>query len=74
MVSTCSPPPFDLPLSLIGLRLKHQYVGVAPDVEVSDEDFKDQFEALNEELETLNEQARGLESTIARNAAEILES
>jgi type I restriction enzyme M protein len=51
-----------------------RYVGVAPDVEVSDEDFKDQFEALNEELETLNEQARGLESTIARNAAEILET
>jgi hypothetical protein len=47
---------------LIGLRWKHQYVVVARDVEVSDEDFKDQFEALNEELETLNEQARGLEN------------
>jgi type I restriction enzyme M protein len=45
---------------------------VAPGEEVSDEDFKEQFEALTEELETLNGQARELESTIAKNAAEIL--
>lgn len=51
-----------------------RYVGVAPGLEVSDEDFKAQFEALNEELETLNAQARELEATIAKNAAEILES
>jgi type I restriction enzyme M protein len=50
-----------------------RYVGVAPGESVSDEDFKEQFEALNEELETLNAQARELEETIARNAAEILE-
>ena len=49
-----------------------RYVGVAPGEEVSDEDFKEQFEALTEELETLNGQARELEATIAKNAAEIL--
>ena len=41
---------------------------------VSDEDFKAQLETLNEELETLNAAARGLEATIAKNVAEILES
>ena len=51
-----------------------RYVGVAPGEEVSDEDFKEQLEALNEELETLNAQARELEQTIARNVAEILET
>lgn len=50
-----------------------RYVGVAPGETVSDEDFKAQFETLNEELEGLNIQARELEETIARNAAEILE-
>ncbi len=49
-----------------------RYVGVAPGENVSDEDFKEQFEALNEELEALNAQARDLEATIARNVAEIL--
>ena len=51
-----------------------RYVGVAPGEAVSDEDFKAQFEALNEELETLNAQARDLESVIAKNAALILET
>ena len=51
-----------------------RYVGVAPGEEVSDEDFKGQLEALNEELEALNAQARELEATIARNVAEILEA
>jgi type I restriction enzyme M protein len=51
-----------------------RYVGVAPGEDVSDEDFKEQLEALNEELETLNVQARELEETIARNVAEILEA
>jgi len=50
-----------------------RYVGVAPEENVSDEDFKEQLEALNEELETLNAQARELEKTIAANVAEILE-
>jgi type I restriction enzyme M protein len=41
---------------------------------VSDEDFKEQLSTLNEELQTLNTQARELELTIARNVAEILEA
>lgn len=51
-----------------------RYVGVAAGEEVSDEDFKEKLEALNEELEVLNAQARELESTIAANVAEILEA
>jgi type I restriction enzyme M protein len=51
-----------------------RYVGVAPGEDVSDEDFKAQLEALNEELETLNAQARELEQTIAGNVAAILEA
>ena len=50
-----------------------RYVGVAPGEAVSDEDFKEQLEVLNEELETLNVHARDLEKTIARNVVEILE-
>ena len=49
-----------------------RYVGVAPGEEVSDEDFNAQFEALNEEFETLAIEARKLEKTISKNAAEIL--
>lgn len=49
-----------------------RYVGVAPGEEVSDEDFKAQFEALNEEFEKLTAEARKLEKVIGRNAAEIL--
>ena len=51
-----------------------RYVGVAPGEEVSDEDFKEQLETLNEEREALNAQARELEATIAKNVAEILEA
>jgi len=51
-----------------------RYVGVAAGEEVSDEDFKEQLEALNEELEALNTAARKLEKTIAANVAEILEA
>jgi type I restriction enzyme M protein len=51
-----------------------RYVGVAAGETVSDEDFKAQLEALNEELEALNAQARTLEQTIAGNVAEILEA
>ena len=51
-----------------------RYVGVAAGEEVSDEDFKAQLVALNEELETLNTAARKLEKTIAGNVAEILET
>jgi type I restriction enzyme M protein len=49
-----------------------RYVGVAAGKAVSDEDFKEQLETLNEELETLGAQARDLELVIARNVAEIL--
>ena len=49
-----------------------RYVGVAPGEEVTDEDFKAQFAALNEELEVLNAQARELEATIGANVVEIL--
>ena len=49
-----------------------RYVGVAPGEEVSDEDFKLQFQAMNEELEGLNAQSRALEQMIANNASEIL--
>ena len=51
-----------------------RYVGVAPGEAVSDEEFKAQFEALNEEFEALTVEARKLEKTIAKNAAEILEA
>jgi type I restriction enzyme M protein len=47
-------------------------VGVAQGEEVSDEDFREQLEALNEELESLNAQARELEKAIAANVAGIL--
>ncbi len=50
-----------------------RYVGVAPGEDVSDEDFKEQLETLNEELEALNSQARNLEVTIKQNISEILE-
>jgi type I restriction enzyme M protein len=51
-----------------------RYVGVAAGEAVSDEDFKEQLETLNEELETLNAAARELETTIANNVTEILET
>jgi len=51
-----------------------RYVGVAPGEEVSDEAFKERLSALNEELETLNSQARELETTIALNVAGLLQA
>jgi type I restriction enzyme M protein len=51
-----------------------RYVGVAVGEAVSDEDFKQQLETLNEELEVLNAQSRSLEQSIASNMAEVLES
>ena len=51
-----------------------RYVGVAAGEEVSDEDFKEKLETLNEELEVLNTQARELEQSIAQNVVEILEA
>jgi type I restriction enzyme M protein len=49
------------------------YVGVAKGEDLSDEDFKEQLEALNEELEVLNAEARELEARIAENVVELLE-
>jgi type I restriction enzyme M protein len=49
-----------------------RYVGVAPGEAVSDEDFKEQIEELNEELETLNAQALELQDRIAQNVASLL--
>ncbi len=49
-----------------------RYVGVAAGEAVSDDDFRQELETLNEQLEILNAQARELEQTIARNVAEIL--
>jgi type I restriction enzyme M protein len=51
-----------------------RYVGIVAGEEVSDEDFKAQFQKLNVELEALTAQAKELEKTIARNASEILGS
>lgn len=50
-----------------------RYVGIAPGEDVSDEDFKEKLETLNEELEALNAKAHELEEAIARNVVEILE-
>ena len=49
-----------------------RYVGVA-EGEADDFDFKERLEELNEELETLNAEARKLEERIAENLSEILE-
>jgi type I restriction enzyme M protein len=51
-----------------------RYVGVVPGEPVSDEDFKERLVALNEELESLNSQARELEAVIAQNVAGLLEA
>jgi len=51
-----------------------RYVGVAKGEELSDEDFKEKLEALNEELVVLNAEARELEDRIAENVTEVLET
>ena len=51
-----------------------RYVGVAPSEDLSEGDFKTQLGILNEELETLNAQARKFEQTISANTVAILES
>ena len=49
-----------------------RYVGVAKGEDLSDVDFKEQLEALNEELEVLNAEARELEERIAENVMLLL--
>jgi type I restriction enzyme M protein len=49
-----------------------RYVGVTERKE-DDFDFKERLEELNEELETLNAEARGLEERIAENVTKLLE-
>ena len=49
-----------------------RYVGVAARAE-EDFDFKERLEELNEELETLNAEARELEKRIAENVVKLLE-
>ena len=46
---------------------------MAPGEAVSDEDFKEKLEELNEELEVLNSGARELEERISENVAKVLE-
>ena len=48
-----------------------RYVGVADRAE-DDFDFKERLEELNEELETLNAEARELEERIAENVVEVV--
>ncbi|MBU4077667.1 MAG: type I restriction-modification system subunit M, partial [Euryarchaeota archaeon] len=50
-----------------------RYVGVA-EREADDFDFKERLEELNEELETLNVEARELEGRIAENVEKLLEA
>ena len=50
-----------------------RYVGVAAGEEVSDENFKEKLEALNEELEVLNSEALELQTRIAQNVASLLD-
>ena len=49
-----------------------RYVGVAARAE-DDFDFKERLEEQNEELETLNAEARELEERIAENVVKLLE-
>lgn len=49
-----------------------RYVGVA-EREEDDFDFYERLEELNEELEVLNVEARGMEDRIAENVGELLE-
>lgn len=49
-----------------------RYVGVAPEEEISEEEFRERFMSLNEEFERLTAEARKLEKTIAKNVREVL--
>lgn len=49
-----------------------RYVGVAAGQRVEDEEFRVKLEALQEELEVLNAEARFLEGAISKNVAEMI--
>jgi type I restriction enzyme M protein len=51
-----------------------RYVGVAPGQAHDDEEFKEKLEALQEELEVLNAEAAQLQTRIAQNVAELLDT
>ena len=51
-----------------------RYVGVADGRGSEQFDFAERLEELNEELETLNAEARELEERIAENVAKLLEA
>jgi type I restriction enzyme M protein len=51
-----------------------RYVGIVPGQTHDDEVFKDKLEALQEELEGLNTEAAKLQSRIAQNVAELLDT
>ena len=50
-----------------------RYVGVVPGADLSDEDFQEKLQALHEELQGLNSQARELEETIEENIVALME-
>ena len=49
-----------------------RYIGIAPTEEISDYDFQEQLQALNQELEELNSRAQKFEKIIAKNIKGIL--
>lgn len=51
-----------------------RYVGLAPELTESAESFRDRFAVINDELTSLNSQARELEDAIAKTASRILGS
>ena len=55
-------------------RLRSVWLNARLTFAADDFDFKERLEELNEELETLNAEARELEERIASNVAMLLES
>ncbi len=51
-----------------------RYVGTAPGQKIEDEEFKVRLESLHEELDGLNAQATRLQTRIAQNVAELLDT
>jgi type I restriction enzyme M protein len=51
-----------------------RYVGIAPGQQIADGEFRVKLEALQEELEELNNEAAELQARIAENIVELLNS